>query len=208
MNDGDEHDEGTHADEASEPEEHPVVGEDVDGVPDGVHVESVDESEELADETEYFSGSANTATPDPEDDGKSEAVGSPESSPSTYKFDCSVCGKTLSGTRFLTTLHTGAQLICPGCEERLMTEHEKTVLPDYLRVLLKFTLPEVIEEESEEEMGQEVYNKLNHTLDAHMKVVDGRLEKLETRFGELETRFGGLEGKLEHVISFLESLRK
>ncbi|KAF8320533.1 uncharacterized protein EI90DRAFT_3080514, partial [Cantharellus anzutake] len=198
-NDGDEHDGESHADEVSEHDEQPVAGEDTDAVPDGdaVHAESESE-EELADgtggTTEYFTGPANTTAPE-EDDRKSEVVEKSESSPSTYEFDCSVCGKTLTGTRFLTTSDTDAQLICSECEETLMREHEKTALPDYLRVLLKFTLPEVIDEETDEATEQEVvYNKLHHTLDEHMKVVDDRLEKLE--------------GKLEHIISFLESLRK
>ncbi|KAF9514138.1 hypothetical protein BS47DRAFT_1392716 [Hydnum rufescens UP504] len=118
---------------------------------------------------------ANTKGPDtgddPGTDGQAQvgAAATSEAGDSLpFAFQCMRCERTLSGKRYVTMRHLGAKQICPECESELMVEfnNKDKVLPDYLRLLLKCTLPEIEDdpEPAEGEQGEDPMIKISPTI--------------------------------------------
>jgi hypothetical protein len=93
-----------------------------------------------------------------------------------------------------------AKQICPECESELMVEFndKDKVLPEYLRLLLKCTLPE-IEDDPEPAEGEQGEDSNDQDIAHHLQTVDGRLAALETKFESLNS-------KLDQVLRLIQEM--
>ncbi|KAF9073391.1 hypothetical protein BDP27DRAFT_300344 [Rhodocollybia butyracea] len=116
-----------------------------------------------------------------------------------HTFTCAHCERSLNGTRFLYFLEPGTRdsYMCPNCCAKLLADHNIELLSKEYHYILRFTLPQPLEDEHGE-LAQADYADGGEPL-AEKAV----WKQLQDRLEALENKFAGLESKLDRLIDIL-----